>query len=392
MRIVTFTSLFPNPEMPQRGIFVENRLRHLLDHTEVQSRVISPIPQVPLGLVRSGDHARFARVPPSAERHGIPALYPRYMHIPKIGMWLQPFAMARAALPAFQALQAGGYDFDLIDAHYFYPDGVAAALLARRLHKPLVITARGTDLNLIPRHRLPRTLIRWAGRRADGIITVCQALKDEAISLGMDGDKTTVLRNGVDLSLFQPATDRPALRQRLGITGRTLLSVGYLIPRKGHDLVIGALRHLPDDIQLVIAGDGPEKDNLMALAAQQGVSDRVSFIGAVDQRTLAEYYAASDILVLASSREGWANVLLESMACGTPVVATRVWGTPEVVTTPQAGRLVAERAAPSIATEIRALMDNYPDRGQTRAFAERFGWQPTTDGQLALFERIVRGR
>lgn len=279
------------------------------------------------------------------------------------------------------------FPFQLIDAHYFYPDGVAAVLLGKRLGVPVVITARGTDLNLIPRYPRPRRRILWAASEAAGMITVCRALKDVLVDLGVPEDRVRVLRNGVDLDMFQPPADRAALRQRLGIDRPCLLSVGHLITRKGHDLVIRALRDLPGTM-LAIAGDGPEQETLQTLAAKCGVSARVRFLGALPHAGLRDWYGAADCLVLASSREGWANVLLESMACGTPVVATRVWGTPEVVAVEEAGRL-AERTPASLASEVRALLANPPPRAATRAYAEGFSWDATSLGQKALFERIL---
>jgi glycosyltransferase involved in cell wall biosynthesis len=280
-----------------------------------------------------------------------------------------------------------GYDFDVIDAHYFYPDGVAAVMLGRYFNKPVVITARGTDINLVPRYALPRRMIRWAAEHAAGMITVCNALKQEMVDLGIDAGRITPLRNGVDLELFQPG-DRAALRTRFDMQGFTLMSVGWLEPRKGHDLVISALPAMPD-AQLLIAGIGPDRKKLEELAAGLGVADRVRFLGALPQAELRSYYGGADALVLASSREGWANVLLESMACGTPVVASNVWGTPEVVAAPEAGVLMAERTPQALAEAVRRLRSDYPAHEATRRYAERFSWDDTTQGQLQLFQKIV---
>jgi glycosyltransferase involved in cell wall biosynthesis len=115
----------------------------------------------------------------------------------------------------------------------------------------------------------------------------------------------------------------------------------------------------------------------------------VSFLGSVAQPQLKEYYNAADAMVLASSREGWANVLLESMACGTPVVASNVWGTPEVVAAPEAGVLMPERTPEGIARALRTLRENYPDHAATRRYAENFSWDATTEGQIQLFSRII---
>jgi glycosyltransferase involved in cell wall biosynthesis len=168
------------------------------------------------------------------------------------------------------------------------------------------------------------------------------------------------------------------------------LTVGYLIERKGHHLVIEALQRLPQ-FQLVVVGSGPERKALDDLAQRLGVAERVQFVGTVPQSELYLYYSAADVLVLASSREGWANVLLEAMACGTPVVATRIWGTPEVVTAPVAGRLAGERTAGALSEAVRDLFGNLPSRSDVRRYAEQFGWAETTQGQIELFRSIVNG-
>ncbi len=381
MKILTFSTLFPNSEKPGHGIFVETRLRHLVGSGQVQSRVVAPIPWFPSTNPRFGNYARFAKAPRHEVRHGIQVAHPRYPVLPKVGMSVAPFLLAQAVKPAIGRLIDEGYDFDLIDAHYFYPDGVAAAMLARHFNKPLVITARGSDITLFPQYALPRRQILWAARRADAIITVCNALRDEVVAMGIDANRVVSLRNGVDLQLFRPTerTPNPMF---------TLLAVGHLVPVKAQDLIIGALPLLPG-VRLVLAGDGPDRAKLENLARELKVTDRVSFLGAVPQAQLRAHYGAADALVLSSSREGWANVLLEAMACGTPVVASRVYGTPEVVAAPEAGVLMRERSYQGVADAVNALRANYPDRAATRRYAERFSWDDTTEGQIRLFGEVL---
>ncbi len=388
MNLLTFSTLFPNAAMPRHGIFVENRLRHLVDSGEVVSRVIAPIPWFPFTSERFGEYAKFAKAPHYEKRHDLEVEHPRYVLIPKVGMTITPWMLAAAVRPVVRKLIRKGFMFDAIDAHYFFPDGVAAIMIGREFRKPVVITARGTDLNLIPQFSIPRKMIQWAARNAAGMITVCQALKDSLIELGVEAERVTVLRNGVDLNTFKPPTNRNELRTKLGIKVKTLLSVGHLIKRKGHDLVIKAMPNLCD-MELLIAGDGPEEQSLRELASSLGVASRVKFLGAVRHEKLRDYYGAVDILVLASSREGWANVLLEAMACGTPVVATNVWGTPEVVATDAAGVLMQERSPKGVEDGVRLLLERPLDRISTRRYAERFSWNDTTRGQIELFRRII---
>lgn len=391
MRVLTYTSLYPNRARPHHGVFVEERLRHLLAHAkgEVTARVVAPMPWAPPGVPLPREYAAFREASRSEARHGIPVLYPRYPVIPKVGMSVAPLLMAAWTGAALERLRAEGHDFDLIDAHYAYPDGVAAALLAQRFRRPLVITARGSDLSLLAEYAVPRRWIRWACGVADHLVTVCEELRGRLIRLGVAPDRVTTLRNGVDLEAFHPG-DRDALRSAMGLSGTVLLSVGHLIPRKGHDLVIRALAALPG-ATLLIAGEGPEDRRLAALARELGVAERVRFAGLVPHEALWEYYAVADCLVLASSREGWANVLLEAMACGTPVVATEVGGSGEVVRAPEAGRLVKRRTPEAVGAAVRELLAAPPVRARTRAYAEGFGWDETSAGVLEVL-RAAAGR
>ena len=391
IRILTVTTLYPNAAQPSHGIFVENRIRHLVRTGLVDLRVTAPVPWFPFSNAVFGRYARYRRAPRAEERHGIPIRHPRFLAIPKIGTIAAPFLLHAALLRDVHAMMRTEAVFDVIDAHYFYPDGVAAAWLGRRLGIPVAITARGTDLNYLAlRHPTICQMIRRAAEEADGLIVVCEALKKVLIDIGISASRVQVLRNGVDLQLFHPL-ERTDVREALALKRLTLLSVGHLIPRKGHDIVIGALEHLPD-VDLLIVGEGPERRRLETLARTLRVMDRVRFLGHVPHEELVRLYSAADALVLASSREGWANVLLEAMACGTPVVASNVWGTPEVVSTPAAGILVRERTPVAFSNAIRGLLANPPPRFATRSHAEAFSWDATTLGQLNLFRAIIARR
>jgi glycosyltransferase involved in cell wall biosynthesis len=327
-------------------------------------------------------------VPRWEERHGLTIQHPRYLSVPKVGMNIAPFLLAAAALPAVRAAVKAQGGADLIDAHYLYPDGVAATLIGAMLGLPVTMTARGTDVSLIPRFLVPRHLIRRAAARAAGIITVSAALKEGLAKIGVDAGRVTVLRNGIDLHLFRPL-DRLATRRRLGLDGPVLISVGHLIERKGHHLIVEAMKSLPG-FTLLIVGEGPERSRLEASIAGLALGDRVRLLGARPHEELPELYGAADALILASSREGWANVLLEAMACGTPAIATEIWGNPEVVARPEAGMLMTERSARGVADAVKSLFGaRLPNRDATRAYASAFSWDATTQGQIELFRQIL---
>jgi glycosyltransferase involved in cell wall biosynthesis len=389
LRTVLFSTLYPSSVRPGHGIFVEKRLSELLGSGEVDTRVVAPVPWFYSSHPRFGDYARWARTPERETWHSIAVQHPRYLVVPKVGMPLSPFTLALGALPALQRLLDEGFDFDLIDAHYYYPDGVAAALLARYFNKPLVITARGSDINLLAKYAIPCRLMQWAAKQASASIGVSQALTHRMAEMGMPKVRLKKLPNGVDLSLFRlqrQATMRTTLDWP---DAPTLLSVGNLVENKGHHLAIEALKLLPD-FRLVIAGEGPQRAALERLASDGLLDNRVQFLGHVAPDQLACCYSAADLLVLPSSREGWPNVLLESMACGTPVVATKVGGIPEIVCSTTAGQLMADRTVGSLVQAVQAIWRNLPAREAVRACAFGHGWQTTTQDQISLFHDMVQ--
>jgi glycosyltransferase involved in cell wall biosynthesis len=390
IRLLSFSTLYPNAAAPNHGVFVENRLRHLVSTGLATSCVLAPVPWFPSRNARFGAWARHAGAPARETRFGIDIVHPRFLTLPRIGMSVAPHLLYAAAVRAVPRLMAKHGPFDAIDAHYFYPDGVAAVWLGQRFRLPVVVTARGSDITQLPDFPAPRRLILQAARDADAIVTVSAGLADALRAMGADGRKITVLRNGVDLTLFRPL-DRHAARAALGLTRKTLISVGALIERKGHDRIIDAMADLPG-WDLLIVGEGERRDALRAQAVRVGVADRVQLVGVRPHAALAALYNAADVSVLASSREGWANVLLESMACGTPVVASPIPGNTEVVQGRAAGIVMDENSAAGIVRAVIDLAANPPARAETAAYASGFGWDETSAGQIRLFGGLIATR
>ncbi|WDI32003.1 glycosyltransferase [Hyphococcus flavus] len=387
MRILVFTTLFPNAASPNHGVFVANRLSAYRNKYDADIKVIAPVPWFPFSHHAFGQYADWARAPKHENVDDIDVYHPRYFVPPKVAMHFSPAALRRCLRKEVKRLNESGWDFDLIDAHYFYPDGVAAADIAREFDKPLIITARGTDVNFLPRYAPARKKIINAANTADAIITVAEALKRELSDIGVQQEKITVLRNGVDLKKFTTG-DRDRARRILGLDGLVLASVGHLIERKGHDRVIKALAEI-HGATLLIAGEGAERKALEKLAISLGVRDRVHFLGRVPHDELAEIYRAADILVLASSREGWPNVLLEAMACGTPCIANDVWGASEVIRTKQVGRLIRDRRPEEIVATVNDLVRHPSARKDVRTYAESHSWGETADGMEKIFNELA---
>lgn len=350
MHILTLSTLFPNALQPVHALFVRARMEHFSRRYGHRWTVVAPVPYFPKFPFRTfKTYDTYAHVPRYEESRGYPVHHPRYIITPKVGMRYYGDWMTSGVRHLVKALHATD-PFDVIDGHYVYPDGTAAVRLGKELEIPVVLSARGTDLNLYPTIPGISDLIRSNLTMSQHLICVCEGLKQEALKLGVAEEKISVIGNGVDANRFRPG-DRQAARVLLNLPldATIILSVGHLIERKGFHLLIEALTRLNrEDVVLVIAGDGPERGPLERLAENLHIGDQVRFAGAVGNDALPVWYQAADVFSLASSREGWPNVLCEAQACGLPIVATKVWGIPEIVHCEQLGVLVEERNAESL--------------------------------------------
>lgn len=375
MRVLAFTSLFPNTIQPWHGIFVRQRVAHLARRPGHSVKLVAPVPySPPWAPVRRWQEA--SRVPFEERVDGIEVYHPRYFLMPKISMPFHGLLMFAGSFSIARKLHDKAR-FDCIDAHYVYPDGFAAVLLGRCLGIPVVVSARGTDINLFPSFRLIRPMIRWTLRQAAGVVGVSQALSDAMEDLGAAAEKVVTIGNGIDLKRFYPI-ERSRARQRLGIPedAKVVLSVGNLVPEKGHERLIpavGQLARFHPKIRLYIVGEGVLHTRLEALASGESVHDRVFFVGRKPNEEMKYWYSAADVSCLASSREGWANVLLESLACGTPVVATRVGGTPEVIVSDELGVLV-EQSVDSLAQGLEQALQQHWNREALVSYAAARTW------------------
>ncbi len=347
LRVLTFTSLFPNEQQSLHGVFVGERIKALARLCDV--RVVAPVPWAPPIRLLGERYYGYSRIPAEEFHEGLPLKHPRFLVFPKYLKSTDGMLMATSCLRLLRAMQRS-LPFDVIDAHWAYPDGFAAAVLANVFRVPLALTVRGDDINVLPQEfLLRRQLIRWALQRASVVIALSNELKERVESLTDGASKTVVIPNGVNSEIFCSG-DRSEARRRLGLSpeGRILLSVGRLHNSKGYPLLVEALAQLQKqfpDLSVVIVGESDHEADarpaIDAAAHRLGISEKVKLVGAEPHAVVADWYRAADLFCLPTSREGSANVLLEALSCGLPCVTTPVGGNPDIISTQEVGILVS---------------------------------------------------
>lgn len=401
LRVLSVSTMFPSDGLPVHGVFVRHRLQALARYADV--RVVSPVPVFPVAT-RVVPKYRPRLAIPREQVHGgdgrppLFATYPRFLSVPAVLKPLDGPALAAAVRAEMRRLRAEGFVPDIIDAHLAFPEGFAAALIAARTGLPFTVTLRGHDINDLHRYPVRWRQVAFALRRATRVFGVCRALVDGAIALGVRPEDTAVITNGVDPRIFRPV-DRAAARRALGLPADApiVLSVGHMVPRKGFHVLVDALAEMTargrTDVHMVFVGAAGEEGDFVGevkrRVAAHGLEGRVHFAGAVRNDELNRYYSAADVFALASEKEGWPNVLFESLACGTPVVATRVWGTPECVRSDRYGLLVDERTGPAFAARLGEALDREWDRDALVRYARANDWDDVARRVVRELERAL---
>lgn len=395
MRVLSIATLFPNPVRPGFGVFVGNQMRAVVARGDVDLTVVSPLGMPPWPLSTRQPYARLRAIPRQSDAAGLSVHYPRFTLIPKIGGDSNPSRIARAVLPLVRRLHAER-PFELVDAEFFFPDGPAAALIARELRLPLTIKARGADIHYWGSRPKALAQIRAAAEQSAGLLAVSEALREDMIALGMPRERITVHYTGLDRERFRPVERRAAREQvaallpGLAFHDPLLVSPGALIPRKGQRFAIEALIAL-SGAHLALAGAGEDDAGLRALARSQGVADRVHFLGQVGHDTLPVLMSAADVVVLPSASEGLANVWVEALACGTPIVVPAIGGAREIVRDRSAGRLV-ERDGASIAAAVTDILRDPPSQEQVAAAVSQFSWDANAEELVGFWKRVLAER
>lgn len=391
-KLLVFSSLFPSQKRPNAGVFIRERMFRVAQHMPVI--VVSPVPWFPFqGIVRYW-RPHFRPQPDSyEEQQGISVYFPRFLSVPGLFKSCDGFFMALGCLFTLIKLRK---KFTIIDAHFAYPDGYAATLLGKWLKIPVTITLRGTE---VPLSKMPgrKTRLLMALKNATRIFSVSDSLKQHVVSLGAKADKIRVIGNGIDTTTFYPLAKSAARAElKLPENAKVLISVGALVDRKGFHRVLEILPALvvkiPELVYLIVGGDSPEGNITERLEYQVKMlklEDNVRFLGAYPSKQLKVPLSSADLFVLATANEGWANVFLEAMACGLPVITTAVGGNKEVVSKPSLGTVVPYGDSEALLAALLQGFETVWDRPLIIRYAQENSWECRVKILVEEFQRIA---
>jgi glycosyltransferase involved in cell wall biosynthesis len=393
VRVLVLSSVYATPKLPNFGRMVRERIRRVGARADVV--VVAPYPWFPMNRWTRG--REWDGIPGLERRDGLTVHHRPFFSVPRFFKSLDGVLYFLSVFPLVRRLHRT-HRFDLIDAHFAYPDGFVAALCGRLLGLPVMITLRGSIVRLAS-YRLHRPQLRFALASAAGVVAVSESLKEIAVSLGTAPDKVRVVPNGVDADLFRPL-DQAEARRDLGLRphGPILLSVGSLNEGKGHHRVLSVLPEVimaKPDLLYVIAGGERRGDNyrpvLERLVERHGLHAQVKIVGERPHAELPRWLAAADVFCLATRSEGWSNAIMEALACGRPVVTTRVGGNPEIIDSDALGLLVPPEDDAALGPSIVAALERPWDREAIAAYARRYSWDAVADAVVEAWEGLAAG-
>ncbi len=386
MRVLSFSYCFPTDVCPTRGVFVAQRLAALGKLADVE--VAAPIPTFPLiSRLRGG------LSPLQGEWRGLRVHRPRFFYFPGTLKLLDGRLYARGLRRWVEGI-CGRWRPDVLDAHFVWPDGVGVSLLARQLGMPYVITLRGQIYPCVEDRRREQCVTALRGAAA--VISVSDPMADIARELGVPDERIHVIPNGVDIQAFRPR-DKTSARRELGLDedGRLIVTVAHLGPRKGSRETIRAMTELPSDVRLILVGeDGRGCRNthaIHALATQLGLDDHVIVAGRQPYEKVPLYFNAADVSVLASYREGCPNVVLESLASGTPVVASDVGAVPDLLSSPVAGRVVPPQQVGPLSEALADVLRTPPAPDDVARVSAVKSWDDVAEATHEVLSKALQG-
>lgn len=391
LRIIAVTSIFPNNEEITKGIYIFKQLQALSKICHV--KVVAPVPYTP-PFLRRYRYSRYNKIPMIEDDGGLTVYHPRYLVIPKIGRSLYGFLYFFSILSFFKRMKK---DFrpDILIGFWAYPDGFVATLLSRVFRLPALISCRGCDVNTAGDTLVIKRFIQWTLKNCRKVIAVSHAMAGVIENLGVDRTRIRVIPNGIDPEQFTviPKITRRGLKYiEIGEDEKVVLYCGRLSEEKGIMYLLEAIRIMKEShrhVRLLIVGDGPLKAIIRSTIKKLGIEDRVTILNELPHDVIPKIMGASDLVCLPSIREGWPNVVTESLACGVPVVATRVGGVPEILKSPEHGETVLPADPESLASALWNGLNKKWDRERIRnSFIQRT-WDVVASEILSEVEKLV---
>ena len=391
MKVLIITNAFPNSIEETRGIFTYQIVKALQRKCHVE--VVAPLPWLP-PFLRNMAAARYphANVPVKETIGDITVYHPRYLVIPKILGFFHAVFLFFPLLKLVKKISKHE-NFELINAHWLFPDGVAAVWVGKMLKKPVVLTGLGCDVNLYSTMLLRRFQIIRALHQAAGITVVSNNMKRRIVSLGIGGERVAVIPNGVNLELFD-VMERKKARNSLEFSSesRIVLTIGSQDEVKGTKYLIEAFDMLRtrkiEPLLLILIGDGPLRRSLVTMSKELGICESVVFLGKKPHRELPLWLNAADVFCLPSLREGYPNVVLEALACGVPVAATDVGGIPEMIN--DNGILSPPGDSKALCENLEFCLSNRWDRNEIRRTFGGFSWMECARMYFKSYLRVVK--
>lgn len=398
IKLLVITHTFPTKHNPVAAIFLLNQLEELKKHCEI--RIIFPYAYVPR-IRLFNPYFRFSDVPQQEIVKGMKVYHPKYFMVPRVSsnsLFLNLFLFAESFFSYLASGKLAGrlieeWNPDIVHLHGPLSESLLGVINKKKYNKPMLVTTYGEDITLHSKHFPSSFLIKRTLKNADAIICQSRFLETEIRNLGIN-NKFFIIPMGVATKKFK-VRDKIKARRMLNLpeNKKIILFVGHLVPRKGVEYLIKACKELSEKESFLccIIGKGRDESRLKKLAAELGLDDCIKFLGQKNHEDVAMYINSCDLVVLPSLNEGLPVILCESLACGKPVVATSVAGTPELVTK-DVGYLVKAKSVDDLRNKIILALDREWDTKKLLARAREFSVPVSAGKLLKVYNNFLSGK
>lgn len=395
IRVAVVSNSFPNSEQKHRGVYIKQTVDHLAAYVAIH--IICPLPWFPdwKFLSRYKKWAIFGRIPRNYKFENWDVISPKYLSLPKISAHLSTLLMFPSLFLALYRLHKKS-GIDVIHVHNVFPEGVTVVFIGKLLRIPVVVSARGTDVNEAFSSGKIRSLqISWALNKACKVTAVSLPLGNKILELAPAVKSVSYIPNGVDKKVFC-CKDRVAIREKHGVPPdkKIALFIGKFRKVKGIEYLIEALSILNTEnslnFDMVFVGSGPLQESYETSIAANNLQRNVRFLGNLSHDQISDWLAMSNALCLPSLNEGMPNVVLEALSCGVPVVATQVGGIPDVVTS-ENGILVPSQNSKQLAEALKSVVSKSWNAVHIEKSVAEFTWEITAEKYIRVYRDAIPG-